>query len=279
MKKQYCYLVCLLLLTQCSPNRSDYQPKDLRLLSQAEVLAIARQSSLVNGHTVFKNQQGKALSTNEKDLLNQGLLAKDYYVDESGLVKEIVLRSPDLEDQLLEIQVQDLAAKEWEKIVLIDVDCNMQEQILEQVYEIDQGARTGGPYNMQDADSVCLQAVMSLIDKCGFPSKEEVGETGMSAIFLVFQHSEAGIMAYFYPQLMEAVDRGDIRMTSMALMQDRMLMRHGLRQYYGSQISDGGLYPVHDPANLNKRREAIGLQPIEDYLKRWDIEFRVEDYE
>ena len=279
MKKYGCYLVCLLLLTQCSPNRSDYQPKDLRLLSQPEVLDMARQSSLVNGTTIFKNQHGKALSVDEKDLLNQGLLAKDYYADENGLIREIVVRSPDLEDQLLDIQVQDLAERAWEKVTLIDVDCDIQEKILEQVYEIDQGARTGGPYNMQDADSVCLQAVMSLIDKCGFPSKEEVGETGMSAIFLVFQHSEAGIMAYFYPQLMEAVERGDIRMTSMALMQDRMLMRHGLRQYYGSQISNGALYPVHDSANLNKRREAIGLQPIEDYLKRWDIEFRIEDYE
>jgi hypothetical protein len=44
-----------------------------------------------------------------------------------------------------------------------------------------------------------------------------------------------------------------------------MLMRHGLRQYYGSQISNRALYLVHDPANLKKRREAIGLQPIEDY--------------
>lgn len=278
MKNRIYYLAFLILLLQCQSDQK-YQPSNLKLLSNTEVIDLARKGNLVNAETSFKNIKGKSLSQNEKDQLDQSFLGKDYYADDQGQVQEIVVRPITLEDQILEIQVKDLAERAWEKVQLIDVDCSIQEKILEQVYEIDQGARTGGSYNMPEADSVCLQAVMSLIDKCGFPSKSEVGEKGIDAIWLVFQHSAPGIMAYFYPRLMQAVEEGDIRMTSMALMQDRMLMRHGLRQIYGSQITNDGLYPVHDPENLNKRRAEIGLQPIEDYLDRWGFTFKVEDHQ
>ena len=278
MKNRIYYLAFFILCTQCQSDQI-YQPTNLKLLSPDEVIELAKAGPLVTAQTSFRNFKGNALNAEEKDQLNRGLLGKDYYVDEQGQVKEIIVRAASLEDQMLEIQVKDLAERAWEKVQLIDVDCSIQKKILDQVYEIDQGARSGGNYDMQEADSVCLQAVMSLIDKCGFPSKAEVGEKGIDAIWLVFQHSAPGIMAYYYPRLMQATEAGEIRMTSMALMQDRMLMRHGLRQIYGSQITNDGLYPVHDPENLNKRRAEIGLQPIEEYLERWGLTFRVEDHQ
>jgi hypothetical protein len=48
-------------------------------------------------------------------------------------------------------------------------------------------------------------------------------------------------------------------------------MREGQAQVYGTQIvmnaGIASLYPVVDPHHLDERREAIGLPPIEQYLR------------
>ena len=61
-------------------------------------------------------------------------------------------------------------------------------------------------------------------------------------------------MAEYYNQLAEATEKGDLRKSTFALVTDRFLMWGGRKQVYGSQIIEGGLYPVRDSANLNTRR-------------------------
>jgi hypothetical protein len=36
--------------------------------------------------------------------------------------------------------------------------------------------------------------------------------------------------------------------------------------------------PLEDPDNVDKRRAAVGLEPLADYVKSWDIEWNVEAY-
>jgi hypothetical protein len=56
----------------------------------------------------------------------------------------------------------------------------------------------------------------------------------------------------------------------------------GKRQIYGSQVSLGpqGSYvlPLEDPDNVDKRRAAVGLPPIAEYLKHYQIQWNVEQY-
>jgi hypothetical protein len=57
----------------------------------------------------------------------------------------------------------------------------------------------------------------------------------------------------------------------LALLEDRVLMKQGKGQLYGSQIVDDEngnptLYTVEDPANIGKRRAAVGLPPISEFL-------------
>ncbi|MDT3404368.1 hypothetical protein [Mucilaginibacter terrae] len=33
--------------------------------------------------------------------------------------------------------------------------------------------------------------------------------------------------------------------------------------------------PIEDEPNVNKRRAAVGLQPLEDYVKQWGIEYHL----
>jgi hypothetical protein len=60
-------------------------------------------------------------------------------------------------------------------------------------------------------------------------------------------------------------------------MADRVLVRDGKKQLYGTQhkfSEDGGLVPlpIEDAANVDKRRKAIGLEPLAEYYY-WMKEF------
>ena len=47
-----------------------------------------------------------------------------------------------------------------------------------------------------------------------------------------------------------------------------------LYQTYGTYSTKGKLHPVFDPENINDKRAAVGLEPIEDYARKlglkWD---------
>jgi hypothetical protein len=48
-------------------------------------------------------------------------------------------------------------------------------------------------------------------------------------------------------------------------------MDEGEPQLYGTQIKDGKLYDLESPKTVNKRRQEMGLGPIEDYLKAFNL--------
>jgi hypothetical protein len=82
----------------------------------------------------------------------------------------------------------------------------------------------------------------------------------------------------------EAVVRGKARARSLALLEDRVALREGRRQIYGSQVYVGmngvGSYvlPLEDPENVDKRRAAVGLEPLSDYLKNFNMTWNLEKY-
>jgi hypothetical protein len=71
----------------------------------------------------------------------------------------------------------------------------------------------------------------------------------------------------------KAVKNGDLSKEQYALMKDRILMDEGKPQLFGSQIKNGKLYDLAEPETVNQRRQEMGLEPIEDYLKGFDITF------
>ena len=61
-----------------------------------------------------------------------------------------------------------------------------------------------------------------------------------------------------------------------ALMKDRILMDDGKPQIYGTQWHNGKLYKLESPENVNKRRKEMGLEPLEQYLKIFNIEHQLD---
>ena len=137
---------------------------------------------------------------------------------------------------------------------------------------------------INEKDSVNLIKIKSLLDKYGWLGTDVIGEQGNSTMFLVIQHSDIATQDKYLPMMREAVKNGKAKGSSLALLEDRVALRKGKKQIYGSQIgrdNDTKLYyvsPLEDPDNVDKRRAKVGLEPLADYVNYWQIKWDVEQY-
>ena len=82
----------------------------------------------------------------------------------------------------------------------------------------------------------------------------------------------------------KAAKDGNASPGSLALLEDRVALRQGNRQIYGSQIGrnaeTGAFYvlPLADPKNVDDRRASVGLQSLQDYVAGFDIAWDAEAY-
>lgn len=137
---------------------------------------------------------------------------------------------------------------------------------------------------MHEKDSMNLIVVMRILDERGWLGEDVVGRSGNSTLFLVIQHADLATQEKYLPMMREAMKKGNARGSDLALLEDRVLMRSGKRQLYGSQIGrdpESGAYylsPLEDPDNVDRRRAEMGLEPIANYLMNWDMKWDVEAY-
>ncbi|RPI17364.1 MAG: hypothetical protein EHM58_09420 [Ignavibacteriae bacterium] len=133
---------------------------------------------------------------------------------------------------------------------------------------------------MRVADSINLGKIIAIINKYGWPGKPLVGSEASLTAFLVIQHSDLQTQEKYLPMLYEAAQNGEASMSSYALLYDRVEMGNGRKQKYGTQLrlnmdtQKYELYQVEDEVNLNKRRAEVGLEPIEQYMKRFGLEYK-----
>ena len=132
-------------------------------------------------------------------------------------------------------------------------------------------------------DSVNLVKVKNIIDTYGWLGKEAVGQMGNVTLFLVIQHADSATQATYLPMMREAVAAGKAEANHLALLEDRVALKQGRKQIYGSQIGtdeETGKYfvrPLIDPDNVDKRRKEVKLPPLSEYVKQWGIEWSVDD--
>ena len=115
-------------------------------------------------------------------------------------------------------------------------------------------------------DSLNLVLVDEILSQHGFPRKEQVGDFGNQAAWLVFQHADLDCQKRFLPQMEAAVSHGDIAPLYLALLQDRIDVREGRPQRYGTQVDEkGNLAPLLDASCVNQWRKEVGLPSIEQF--------------
>jgi hypothetical protein len=138
--------------------------------------------------------------------------------------------------------------------------------------------------SINKADSLNILKVSRILDERGWLGSDVVGSNGNFGLFLVVQHASLEIQEKYLPLLQEAVKKGKAQPSNLALLTDRIAIRSGKKQIYGTQIQQSpdtfiySIFPLEDPDHVDERRVKMGLGPLADYVLQWKIKWDVEDY-
>jgi hypothetical protein len=128
---------------------------------------------------------------------------------------------------------------------------------------------------MMRVDSDNTAWLKGVVGEVGWIDPERFGPEAADAAFLIVQHSgDLPLMMAALPHL-EAQER----LSEYALMYDRLQLRLGGEQRYGSQIGwseDGtkGLLPIESLDDIDARRREMGLGSLDEYLALFELEER-----
>ncbi|MCW3103627.1 MAG: hypothetical protein JWO09_2067 [Bacteroidetes bacterium] len=158
--------------------------------------------------------------------------------------------------------------------------------VLKIVLEQDQMYRSDTSHEhlllQMDYDRENLNKVIRILNKYGWPGPEIVGENGNIALFLVIQHADIRTQRKYLPVVRKAVINHKLDGKSWILLEDRVSLADRGMQIYGSQVVSHqyGIWdvePIMDEKNVNKRRQKLGLEKLEDYLKTFGIAYKLPD--
>jgi hypothetical protein len=119
-----------------------------------------------------------------------------------------------------------------------------------------------------------------VIDRKGWPGKSLVGADGANAAWLLVQHADLdrAFQKRCLPLLAEAVKKGEATGAQLAYLTDRVRVGAGEKQVYGTQFHtvDGKLepQPIEDEANVDKRRQEVGLPSLAEYRKQMEKAYK-----
>ncbi|TMR93741.1 DUF6624 domain-containing protein [Nonomuraea basaltis] len=110
----------------------------------------------------------------------------------------------------------------------------------------------------------------SVVATRGWPLISQVGQRAAGAAWLLAQHaSSLEAQRLFREVVADAVERDEASPRHLAYLEDRIRVRSGRLQLYGTQLHDGvdGLepMPIEEPDLLEERRAAVGLEPFAEY--------------
>lgn len=101
--------------------------------------------------------------------------------------------------------------------------------------------------------------VKCLLQEYGYPRKSKVGNMAAQAPWLVIQHADLETQKALLPQLKAACQNGDLPKAMIAALEDRIEIREGRPQKYGTQTG----CKLLDKTKVNQWRKAVGLPPME----------------
>jgi hypothetical protein len=137
---------------------------------------------------------------------------------------------------------------------------------------------------MRKKDQENLVTAKAIIDRYGWLGPQEVGMNASQGLFLIIQHADLSTQETYLPIIKSAEKQGKVLSSNLAILEDRILMRKGLKQVYGSQgFSDKKsgkkyFYPISDPDQVDNRRKSMGLIPMQEYANAINMEWNLQKY-
>ncbi len=135
------------------------------------------------------------------------------------------------------------------------------------LYKKDQAIRNSGSSDFSDTDASNMKVLLEWMEEKGYPSSDKVGRKAASKIFLVLLHyDEDKDNEILGPILDDAYHNGYLSPENYAWIIDRRRnWGNDLPPYY-YQLPTPDVFMMSDEekAEINKRRDEIGLRPLED---------------
>jgi hypothetical protein len=184
-----------------------------------------------------------------------------------------------------------ISAKERDSIVQVlfvvdEDDQKYREQLsfLQDSKTIDSAEWKAIMIKMRAADSINLIKVKAMLDKFSWLGADQIGEQCNTALFMVIQHADLPVQEKYLPMIREAVKAGKLEPRHLALLEDRVDLREGRRQRYGTQlrwderVKAYRLAPLEDPDHVDELRKSVGLSSLAVYLAKWGLSWDAEKY-
>lgn len=127
---------------------------------------------------------------------------------------------------------------------------------------------------MQKIDRDNTAFMKTVIEKHGWPGKSLVGEEAANAAWLMVQHAdlEPKFQERCLDLIKEAFKGGEVTGQQVAYLTDRVLVKQGKKQLYGTQFAGFGNdvkpAPIEDEANVDARRKEVGLSTMAEYERQ-----------
>lgn len=120
-----------------------------------------------------------------------------------------------------------------------------------------------------------VQILQGILNEHGWPSIRLVGKEGAKAAWLIAQHavSHLSFMSSCVALLKDGVANNEVEGWQLAFLEDRVLTLQGKAQEYGTQfdVDEQGWptpFPIANPERVNERRQALGLNTLEERLEQ-----------
>ena len=167
--------------------------------------------------------------------------------------------------------------------------------VLEGVFDLDQGVRADYEKALKEygsnskeyqhsraamiaQDSVNQSLVFEILDAHGWIGKGDASQKVNKSIFYVIQHAQLDAQLKYAPLIDQAFNEKKISASEYAMFVDRLRVKQFKNQLYGTQsafdnIGNSYVYPIEDPEALNVRREKMGLDNFDNYLKSSNLRY------
>lgn len=129
-----------------------------------------------------------------------------------------------------------------------------------------------------------LKLVSDILDKYGWLGADKVGQYASNAFFLTIQHNDLKTQLKYLPLMKKAVKEGKTNSGDVAMLEDRMAIKQGFKQRYGTQVPPSPItkkpmvWPIQNPEKVDELRKEIEFPPMSEYLEFWDIKWDMEEH-
>jgi tetratricopeptide (TPR) repeat protein len=119
-----------------------------------------------------------------------------------------------------------------------------------------------------------------LVAAKGWPKTGDVGSQAAMSAYLVAMHTNDGSQKKYLPMIRKSCEANELPWQRYANIYDRCLFNENKPQKYGThtryneQTKREELYPLEDESKVDEWRKELGLEPLSDYLARFNIKFQ-----